>query len=363
MYKVLIIEDQTDIIDRFRSLAEGTELSFISPVDIGLIEFRPTEDESVEEQLATFLKDRIGEHGIDLVLLDTDLSRGRKLQTHSSYKSALRELGMPVCRYQKGGTTSPFEQLPQLQRTIRDGASAIWIPRAIVSGDRMDELAPRLIAISRGFKAILEVLQSAPDLLKGRHSPTEVLAAVLGSPELSYEFLGYAAQNLVYFASPEAHVAAYQISEEQRFATQLGYWLFNYIMMFPGPILSEPSAAAYLNIQPEELNKHPELKLALEKARYHGPFAEIAPHFWRYRLIELLNDFDGDIVRSKAFRALDIARVDQESPDSVAYICLVSGKAITELQAAPTPDWVPTGAGEAKIDDEVLSELGPLAGI
>lgn len=363
MCKVLIIEDQIETIDKFRALADGSELSFVSPADIGLVDFKPTENEAVEEQLATYLKDRIGEHGIDLVLLDTDLSRGRKLQTHSSYKAALRELGMPVCRYQKGGTASQFEQLPQLQRTIRDGASAIWIPRAIVSGDRMDELVPRLIAISRGFKAIYEALQASPELLKGRHSPTDVLATVLGNPELSYEFLGYAAQNLVYFANPEADVAEHQISEQRRFATQLGYWLFNYIMMFPGPILSEPSAAAYLNIQPDELSKHPELGEALKAAQYQGPFSEVAPYFWRYGLIELLNLFDGDIVRSEAFRSLEIARVDTQSPDSVAYICLVSGNVITEEQAAPTPDWVPTGASEAKIDDEVLSELGPLAGI
>ncbi|MGN2404892.1 hypothetical protein ACTACD_03635 [Pseudomonas syringae] len=363
MCKVLIIEDQLETIERFRDLAAGTALSFVAPSDIGLVEFKPTEDESVEEQLATFLKDRIGAHEIDLVLLDTDLSRGRKLQTHSSYKAALRELGMPVCRYQKGGTASQFEQLPQLQRTIRDGASAIWIPRAIVSGDRMDELVPRLIAISRGFKTIHEALESSPDLLKGRHSPTDVLASVLGNPELSYEFLGYAAQNLVYFANPEEQFAGYQISESLRFATQLGYWLFNYIMMFPGPVLSEPSAAAYLNIQPGEVNKHPNLGDALKAAQYHGPFSEIAPYFWRSALIELLNEFDGDIVKSEAFRDLDIARIDNDSPDSVAYICLVSGKAITEQQAAPTPDWVPSGASEAKIDDDVLSELGPLAGI
>lgn len=363
MCKVLIIEDQLDTIEKFRGLAAGSELSFVSPTDIGLIDFDPTENEAIEEQLATFLKGRIGEYEIDLVLLDTDLSRGRKLQTHSSYKAALRELGMPVCRYQKGGTPSQFEQLPQLQRTIRDGASAIWIPRAFVSGDRMTELVPRLIALSRGFKAIHEALKDSPDLLKGRHSPTDVLASVLGNSELSYEFLGYAAQNLVYFANPEAHVAEYQISEQRRFATQLGYWLFNYIMMFPGPILSEPSAAAYLNIQPNELSKNPKLRDALKAAQYNGPFSEIAPYFWRYGLIELLNSFDGDIVRSEAFAALDIARIDTQSPDSVAYICLISGNAITEEQAAPTPDWVPTGASEAKIDDEVLSELGPLAGI
>ncbi|MFT0623388.1 hypothetical protein ACMHYQ_12125 [Ectopseudomonas guguanensis] len=363
MCKVLIIEDQTDTIDRFRGLADGTELSFIAPSDIGLTSFNPTEIESVEEQLAKFLKNQIAEHEIDLVLLDTDLSRIRTLQTHSSYKTALRELGMPVCRYQKGGSPSLFEQLPQLQRTIRDGASAIWIPRALVSGDRTNELVPRLIAISQGFKDILAALRCQPNLLEGKHSPTDVLAAVLGNPELSFEFLGYAAQNLVYFAQPEAEVVQNQISPERRYATQLGYWLFNYIIMFPGPILAEDAAAAYLNFHPDEFKKHPELADALAEAQYNGPFSRVNNYYWRFGLINILDKNNGDIQKNDAFSCLDLARIDTDNPASVAYICMISGKTITEEQAAINPDWVPAGATEAKIDEEALDELGPLAGI
>src|SRR5690606_30518071 len=130
------------------------------------------------------------------------------------------------------GTESPLAQLTQLQRTIQDGASAIWIPKALVSGDgdRLDELVPRLIAISQGFKTISGVLSENPELLNELHSPTDVLAAVLRDESLSYEFLGYAAQNLVYFARPEGDIEAHQISKVQRYATQLGYWLFNYII-------------------------------------------------------------------------------------------------------------------------------------
>ncbi len=363
MCKVLIIEDQLDTIAKFKGLAQGTELSFVAPSDIGLTLFSPTNTESVEEQLAKFLKEKIALHEIDLVLLDTDLSRIRDLQTHSSYKAALRELGMPVCRYQKGGSTSYFEQLPQLQRTIRDGASAIWIPKALVSGDRTNELVPRLIAISQGFKDILVALKSQPHLLEGKHSPTEVIAAVLGNQDLSFEFLGYAAQNLVYFAQPEAEVVENQISTERRYATQLGYWLFNYIIMFPGPILPKDAAAAYLNIQPDEFSKHPELGAVLEGAQYRGPFSKVKDYYWRFGLINILDKYNGDIRGNEVISNLDLARIDTDNPSSVAYICMISGKAITEDQAAANPDWVPAGATEAKIDEDALNELGPLAGI
>jgi CheY-like chemotaxis protein len=363
MCKVLIIEDQSETIERFQGLAEGTELNFLSPADVRLAGWKPEEDESVEEQLAKHLRSQIEQHQVDLVLLDTDLSRGRSLQPHSSYKAALRELGMPVCRYQKGGTEPPLARLQQLQRTVRDGASAIWIPKSYVSGDRTSGLVSRLIAVSNGFKDILAALKSNPQLLESRHSPADVLANVLGDADLSYEFLGYAAQNLIFFAEPEEDVRAQEISEERRYATQLGYWLYNYIITFSGPILTASAAAAYLNVHPDELYAKPEFHALIGRAQYNGPFDQVEPYYWRSHLITLLNESNGDIAMHDAIAGVPLRRVDSNNMGDPAYVCMISGEPITQAQAATSPDWVPSGASEAKIAEDVLDELGPLAGI
>ncbi|MFJ5235179.1 hypothetical protein ACIP86_00230 [Pseudomonas neuropathica] len=365
MCKVLIIEDESVAIEKFQLLSKDSELTFLSPADVGLAGWVPKENESVEEQLAKLLKAQIEQHQIDLVLLDTDLSRGRSLQPHSSYKAALRELGMPVCRYQKGGTEPPLARLQQLQRTVRDGASAIWIPKAFVSGDRIDGLVPRLIAISKGFKDILAVLKAKPDLLddKHRHSPADVLASVLGDADLSYEFLGYAAQNLVYFAKPEKEVRDQEISKEQRYATQLGYWLYNYIITFPGPILTAPAAAAYLNVLPDEMRKREDFSSLISRAHYRGPFDQVEPYFWRTRLIALLDECNGDLATHELITGAPLRRVDSDNVGDPSFVCMITGAAITQDQSATSPDWVPSGATEAKIKEEVLDELGPLAGI
>lgn len=363
MCNVLIIEDQVDAIERYKALAKDTALTFFSHEDVGFSDALIDATKSVEEQIAEFLKDVIAKYRIDLVFLDTDLSRDISLQTHSSYKSALLNLGMPVCRYQKGGRDIPLAMLPQLQRTIRDGPSAIWIPKAFVSGDRLDELVPRLIAISNGFKTITSALERNSNLLETPHSPADVLATVLGASDLSYEFLGYAAQNLVYFAKAEEDAQRYLISSSLRYATQLGYWLFNYIVAFPGPILSRSAAAAYLNIQPREVEKYPELAKTLERARYCGPFGDVEPYYWRTELLELLEVNNGDIVQCAELKGLNIERVDPEAPGTQAYICMISGEVITLDEAAPNPDWIPSGANEAKIKADVLDELGPLAGV
>lgn len=364
MCNVLIIEDQVDTIDRYKNLAIDSNLNFLSPDDVGLAQdIVQQEGISVEEQLAEFLKSTIHEHAIDLVLLDTDLSRQRALQTHSSYKSALRDLGMPVCRYQKGGRHVALSMLPQLQRTIRDGASAIWIPRTLVSGDRINELVPRLKAISAAFKTIEATLIEKPELVQKQHSPNDVLAAVLGNHDLSYEFLGYAAQNLVYFATPDVDSAEHLISKSKRYATQLGYWLFNYILMFPGPILNQPAAAAYLNVSPKEAINNSVFSNLLERARYRGPFDEVEPYYWRSKLSELAESAGGDIAGHTNLHGSVLERIDKGEGAVQAYICMLSGEAIRHDQAAQSPDWVPSGASEAKIKEDVLDELGPLAGI
>lgn len=363
MCKVLIIEDQKETIQRFKELAKDTGLTFLDPIEVGLTTLNTIEGESIEEQLAKHLKHKITQYNIDLVLLDTDLSRERELQTHSSYKAALLELGMPVCRYQKGGSDSALAQLPQLQRTIRDGSSAIWIPKAFVSGNRMAELVPRLISISQGFEAIRRALDAKPELLSQSHSPTDVLAAILDNEEVSYEFLGYAAQNLVYFARPERDIEAHQISTSQRYATQLGYWLFNYIITFPGPILKEDAAAAYINVHPDQISTEPELLKIMAIARYQGPFDGIENYYWRSRLMELLEANSGDIAMHEEMVQKTLHRVDPNNLGMPTYVCMISGKPITLAQAAINPDWVPSGASEAKIKEDVLDELGPLAGI
>lgn len=364
MCNVLIIEDQFETIQRYKGLAVDSGLKFFSPDDVGLSrDVAPKEGVSVEEQLADFLKAAIYYHDIDLVLLDTDLSRQRELHTHSSYKAALLNIGMPVCRYQKGGRPVALSMLPQLQRTIRDGASAIWIPRSLVSGDRESELVPRLIAINSAFKAIEATLLKKPSLVEEQHSPNDVIAEVLGDVNLSYEFLGYAAQNLVYFSTPEADSVEYLISKTKRYATQLGYWLFNYILTFPGPILNRSAAAAYLNVMPIEFDRNIKFANLLESARYKGPFDEVEPYYWRSKLSELAELAGGDIAGHADLCDVAIERIDQEDGAVQSYICMLSGEAIRQDQAALSPDWVPSGASEAKIKEEVLDQLGPLAGI
>lgn len=360
---ILIIEDQTDWIQDVAKAADSL-LTIFSPEDVGLLGFKIEEGCPAEDQIEKKLLDVVTTHKIDLVLLDTDLSRAKgDLQPQSGYRVALQELGIPVCRYQKGGTETKFSWWQRLQRVAVDGASAVWVSREMVNGEKSDQLAPWLKQMAEGFQAITEKLDANPKLLEDGLGPSDVLAIVLDRPDAKSDFLGYSAQNFFFFAAPnDADATANYPSPARRYATRLGYWLYNYIMMFPGPILSSAAAAAMLNLQLDSFG-NAKVQALLSECRYNGPFGQLDAFYWRDSLAEKLDELEGDIARAPELSDLGLKRVDSDDPSATAYLCVLSHEAILQQDAASNPDWIPPGAYQARIKAEHLDELGPLLGI
>lgn len=362
-YNILIIEDETDWIITVVKAAEGTANVF-SPADVEMLDALSPEGGPAEDQLQIKLREIVAKHEIDIVLLDSDMSRAKgTLQAQSVYRAAFQELGIPVCRYQKGGTETKFTWWQRLQRVARDGASAVWVSKDMVSGDRFDDLIPWLKQMSDGFREITRKLEAHPHLLGKDQNPSDVLAIVLDKPSAKVDFLGYSAQNFFFFAAPDDGNGAEKFpSMARRYATRLGYWLYNYILMFPGPILSAPAAAAFLNLQLPSF-EHAKVQALIAGCRYSGPFGELDTLFWRDGLAEILDGLDGDIAGAPALEELQLERVDAEEPTAAAYLCVLSYEAVLERDAAPNPDWIPPGAYQARIKATHMDELGPLLGI
>ena len=359
---ILIIEDQPEWVTDVAKAAVGIAKIF-SPSDVGLLGAL-SEGVPAEDQLLVKLRDIVAEFGIDLVLLDTDLSRARgDLQAQSGYRVALQELGIPVCRYQKGGSETKFSWWQRLQRIAVDGASAVWVSKDMVSGDKFDQLVPWLKQMSDGFGSITKKLEEHPELLTKEQSPSDVLAIVLDRPSAKVDFLGYSAQNFFFFAAPNDGNGSENFpSPARRYATRLGYWLYNYILIFPGPILSTAAAAAFLNLQLASF-ANDKVQALIAGCRYNGPFGELDALFWRDSLTEMLDALNGDIALAPGLADERLERIDADDPTAAAYLCVLSHEAVLQRDAAPNPDWIPPGAYQARIKGEHLDELGPLLGI
>ncbi len=357
--RILHIEDEPDFIARVQAagdVREGVEV--LTAEGSGLLEVKDSFDgsRSIEEQLIRKLQTLVTRERVDLVLLDTDLSRGRGLlSTQTEYRQAFQELGVPVCRYNKGHQSSGLMELEFLQRVTKEGDNAIFISRDCVGPNLETILMPRLEGIWHGFKKLREMIEAQPAVLEGDLGPAGILAHLLGRVSLQADLLGYTSQSGNFFAGGIAD----GVTKPEHYGAQLGYWLHNFVLAFPGPILNPVAAAAFVNLSPTSFDL-PAVQALVERCRYTGPFDVLGPYYWKDDLAALIDELGGDIARAPSLEGQGtLVRVDPEAR-AMAYYCVLTHKPIRQDEAAVNPDWVPSGASVSRILESRFDELGPM---
>ncbi|MDQ8048085.1 hypothetical protein [Luteibacter sp.] len=359
--RVLMIEDESYFVESVKDAFDtADDATLLLAVDVGVAgQFDHDGQESIEEQLGKRLAEVVEANNVDLVLLDTDLSRETRFQTQTVYRQAFRQIGVPVCRYRKKARESNAHNLELVYRLATDGSTAVYIPYDAVTGDGPEEcLVSWLQSVNSGFKRLRHELEQHPDYLDSSLGPAGTLARLLGRPPLHPDLLGYTGPN-VFFFGPNAMKTAQNTAN---YAVALGYWLVNYILAFPGPILHRDATAAFLNITVEMMDRE-DIRRLISAAEYKGPFAALnGGHYWAEDLAELVDGWDGDIANVAEIRGAHLDRVSQERHGR-AFYCMVSRQPISEADAADSPDWIPPGAGMARINREDLEQLGPMLSI
>ncbi|WP_420473701.1 hypothetical protein [Noviherbaspirillum sp. ST9] len=360
---ILLIEDENGFIDRLTAACKDQGITIVSPEAAGL-DKKFTSEAAIEQQLVDQLRAIREKHAIDLVLLDTDISKLGNGISQAACRTACQDLGLPVTRYTKKHSETQISHLKYLQRLAVEGASAIWVPNSMTK-DPLGQsgIIPWLKGIEDGFRALKSYLDQHTDVLGQSLGPTGILAHALDRPSLRADLLGYTAQNFFFFApsndNDEMPRAAQDIGQ---LATRLGYWLYNYVLAFPGPILNAKATAAFLNITPESVTQ-PSVQAMLAPARYTGPFSKVEDYFWAEDLLELIEKNGGDIANAPEIKDAVITRVDPDHPESTAYYCMLSREPIKRSEASSNPDWIPSGAQVARIKQDLYDELGPLLSI
>lgn len=364
--RLLIVEDEVGFIEKIETALaqEGSGVELLRPTTTGLAD-KFDETASHEEQMLTRVRTLQGKHQVDLVLLDSDLSRMGNGITQSLCRQAFQEVGVPVCRYKKKHSATHATRLQDLHRLAREGASAVWVPSDLLQTTNLaTRLVPWLLAVEQGFSELRKAIDAKPELLTMPLGPAGILATVLGHPSLKADLLGYTAQNFFFFGAPtvEDEDDPPKPAGTAAQATRLGYWLINYILTFPGPILSAKAAAAYLNLQPASFALGA-VKGLIRAARYGGPFRNVDEFYWRDELAALLDRCGGDIADVPELNGQTLARVDETDPGGSAYLCLLTQEPIPQSDAAPNPDWIPAGAQLARVQSKLYDQLGPMLSI
>lgn len=363
--KFLLIEDEVDFIGRMKELVKeyGDDIQMVSIQDTELTKkFDENIEQAIEDQLVSRIKNIQEKQAFDLVLLDTDLSKITNGAGQIAYRQAFQELGIPVCRYTKRQSDTEISIGKRLKRIAYEGASAVWVPGDKVKGDlKAANTLGWLLGIHHGFSQLFEKLSQGTKPLKASSGPAGILANALDRSTAKSDFLGYTAQNFFYFASdsPSPNEGE-QFTKSQ--ATRLGYWLLNYILTFPGPILNFKAAAAFLNLT-ESAFATKEVQDLVSVAAYSGPFSRLDSFFWKEDLIDIIDKHAGDIATAESLQKFELQRIDAQNPGASAYFCVVSQSPIAESEAAPRLDWMPSGAQLARIRQDLYDELGPLLSI
>lgn len=361
--KFLLIEDEPEFISRVKAASGETGDELLEAAAVGLhAQFEDTA--AIEEQLIERLRNILVAEQFEIVVLDTDLSKMGNGLGQVACRAAFQELGVPVCRYTKRQSQTAISNLQFLRRLAIEGASAVWVPGDKVKGDLgKTGLLSWLKGVNDGFHELQTRLEESPKLLERSKGPADILAHVLGRPSVKADLLGYTAQNFFFFAPPEDTAAKKGgKADVAQQATRLGYWLVNYILAFPGPILARNAASAYLNITIESF-ADPKVEALLKTARYTGPFHSLDEYYWAEDLLAIIEQSDGDIANAKALEGVKLERVDGENPESSAYLCILTNKPIRGDEAAGNPDWIPSGAKVARVTENLYDELGPLLSI
>lgn len=360
MMQLLHIEDQESYRDELKKKLKS-KIKVTSYVGTGVdgkpLDLNPHKNgnKPVELQIVEQIRAYEKAYGeFDMVLLDTDLSGLQNGISQSSIRSACSIIGIPVCRYSKKGFVTPQERMKYLATISREGSQSILVPDDVLSGDG---LAKWLLHIADSFKKIRAAVEDTSN--EQFVSPAELFAKILKVPGIGIELMGYSAANFFFFGDLIEKTAQKKPTAFRNYSTQFGYWVCNYVLLFPGPILNVGATAAYLELTKKDI-ANPEVEKLLAKAKYAGPFAAMGPYYIKYHLDNMLSKFKEDSY-ANYFKSNDIklAKRQYKLDGSPSYYCVVNDEPIPAMNSKGPLDWIPRGAHICRVKKETYDKFGP----
>ncbi len=245
-----------------------------------------------------------------------------------------------------------------------------------------DDAARFVASTFRGFKDIRDAAEAKPRLLTSSRSLAEVLASLLGRPNLENQFALYLAR----LGSGNSSLINRVISGDQPPDQQgkvllisyvLGHVLLNAILKFPGPILSEHALCAYVATTEEAF---PDFSQLFSSAVYRGPFDGTAAYFWREdvdqildKLTEPLNGQEFETIGELNRRAVEL-RLTHDLPrhscnrcagKNGGFLCPFTNRPVCQRPdcSVTSSSWIPQGAELCRVEKEFYEEWAPLLGL
>jgi hypothetical protein len=244
-------------------------------------------------------------------------------------------------------------------------------------------------SIFRGFRDLRSKL-IAGDALVNLRSPAEILAVVLGRPDLEGQFVLYMSRlgaansallDRLRSAAPDSEPSS-RPDMARLIAYVVGHVLVNAVLRYPGPILSASALAAYLATSEGEISAVSEM---FAEARYEGPFGSDAAFYWRtgvdnrldseagssgdesFPRLEVfdIGEFNRAVVERRLGRSLAAHGCERCGGTRGGYLCPFTNRPVCERSdcSVAANSWIPAGADLCRIERDFYDEWAPLLGL
>ena len=351
--RLLLIDDDEGQLSELRR--EINALLEDRPIDIDI--WQPLRDENTRDKLIEKLADRP-----TLVVTDHDLTEGGPAGLMGgSVISWCRAHAIPVGDYSR-----------KLQDELEE--PELFDFRFPSEPDRAAVL---VVDIVRGFDDLSAAL-AARDPATDADSWSLTLATLLGRDSAANSFSLYSVRTGASHAGVIERLTKEAGAAEARRLLAgyvLGHLLYNGILRYPGPILSDLALCSYLAVGDGAIE---DVAAMFDHCRYDGPFGGGRRFYWQEEVDDLLitmageTGVDGDPDDALFRRAVLAKRFDpgKHSCDHCdgkrgGYRCPYIGRTVCDLPqcSVPTSSWIPQGAYLTRVDKDYYDQWSPLLGL
>ncbi len=357
--KVLLFEDS----ERERPVIIDA-LKKALPDDVDVIAFLgdgKTKTGTYEDRIKRDFKE-LG--GADLIICDQDLSEipgytGLSAQVVTALAHAE---GIPVALYGRGKEDFMMQRLvarrPFLER------------RFVLHLDHENWNAEKFARIARivfdGCQQIRTFMGENARKKSTGSTPARWMSALLGRPQIINRLDLYGSGDQQYLSWLVASSNDTPKKARSVLAAELGYWLWDSILRFPGITVNEVAAASLLNLAPETW-RLPAVRELFSAARYRGPFGVDKLFWWRDELQAIVRKAgveDGlAFVKKQGVKGAQRSRCVVDPSKPAGCYCMLLREPVSLENSYGDIPYFPAGADLARISRKEFARVAPWAGL
>lgn len=368
--KILLIDDTEELReDVFKRLSQriSSDVEIIKLDASNLNEYIPkdTFSSKATEAPEDLLAERLENSGIDLIIVDHDLSKLKSNLSEPVVSIASHAATIPLCRYARVTRKSSMSKLS-------DAIEAGTTFSIKINNISDDESIIEILEVLYGFKNIKEsILKLSPDILE--KGPAYILSYILGDTTQEKSIAQYTISSNIFNEILELH----KLEKEENFDRGeiekikvnrltyiIGYWLYNSILKFPGVILNKKATCSYLNINESDFEKH---KKYFDSAKYNSFFSKYTEYWWKDGLNTLLDNNDvwnGKEYLEKELNIKISPCMCSVNPELEAgYFCVIKKEPVSEKESIGGISWLPKGANLCRATKNDYEQIAPLLGV